>query len=232
MAYLKFLFRWLTIKSLAKFFDIKELIAFIFPTTWAYYDIIPKLVDCPKAILIISVVMILVVLFLYNLYKRYVEHEKAIAEVLETGYFTNFMDKTAYILKDRKERGQSVNFKFKDNTNYLVKPENIRIKVILPKSFNELIECIKKVDSIGKTGTIDDGAWIIAKAFTQGGETIITIYECPRTLQALSRYITDYSEEQSKRMHRLFNEKFEKDWKSEVGRIPVEMFTFSTVVEV
>lgn len=231
LLYLKFAFRWLTLKSLAKFFDIKELIAFIFPTTWAYYETIPKLVDCPKAVLIASVVVILVVLFLYNLYARYVEHEKAIAEVLETGYFTNFMDKTAYMLGDRKERNQAVLFKFKDGTEHWVKPQNIKVKVILPQSFNELIECIKKVDSIAKTGTIDNGAWVIAKATIENEATVITIYECPRTLQALSRYIADYSEEQSKRMHRLFNEKFEKDWKSEIGRIPVEMFTFSATVD-
>lgn len=41
---LKFAFRWLTPKSILKFFDVKELIAFILPTSGFYYDIIPKVV--------------------------------------------------------------------------------------------------------------------------------------------------------------------------------------------
>src|ERR1700753_3449636 len=97
-------FQWLSFAAIRKFFDPKELIAFILPTTYAYYDGMPKLIDLSRPVIIITSCAIGIILMLFNVYKKYNEHERAIAEVLETGYFCNFFDRTAVVLDEKRQR--------------------------------------------------------------------------------------------------------------------------------
>ncbi|MFZ6014426.1 MAG: STING domain-containing protein [Bacteroidota bacterium] len=221
----KFAFRWLTLKSLGKFFDAKAIVTFILPTAGFYYDIIPKVFNVSSTLLIFIVAVVFLLLFLFNLYQRYTDHERSIAEVLETGYFTNFFEKTAMFIKNKKDNNETILVNFKDGSFQRVQADQLRVQVILPTSLAELRAIMKLIDKTAKPGTLDNGPWILA---TPHDNHTITIHECPRTLQALSRYLGrgehEYTEVESKRLHRLFNEKFIKDWENEGDKIPSDIF--------
>jgi len=225
-------FRWLTPKAIKKNFDPKELIAFILPTTGFYYDIIPKLINLQKTVFLVSVVIIFLLLFLINLYKRNMDYEKSIAEVLETGYFLNFLDKTAIYIQEKKQTNQFIKFNFKDGTNETVKADQIKVKLILPLSLSGLNETIKSINSITKSGNIDNGPWVYAK---KNSDNTITIYDCPRTLTALSKYLinseSSYSDDLSRTFHKLFNAKFDQDWDNAGESIPKDIFMKSNEFE-
>jgi hypothetical protein len=213
---------WLTFESIKKFFDLKQTLLVILPTVFCYCGIIPK--DLPKPVYLGIVLIILTVIYFYCLYTKYNEYEKAIAEVLETGYFSNFFEKTAaYILKKQQDK-QPIQFNFNDGTTEVVKADQIKVKVILPLSLKSLDNTIDIVRKITKAGNIDNGAWVLAKKNT---DNTITIYEYPRTLKAIQKYLPenyDYNEKKSKNFHKLFNAKFERDWSKEIDIIPSDIF--------
>jgi len=114
--------------ALRKFFDPKELVAFILPTTYAYYDGVPKLIDCSKPVIIVTACCICLILMSFNIYKKFNEHEEAIAEVLETGYFSNFFDRMAILLDEKRRRSEMVTVLFKDNTAIKLDVNKILVK--------------------------------------------------------------------------------------------------------
>jgi|GEM_PF-1203890 len=206
-------FRWLSPKAIAKFFDFKELIAFILPTTGFYYDILPKIFEsCKKFILWITILICLCIL-IYHLYKRYMDYEKAIAEIIETSYFSNFLDFTVYYLNQKIVENEDITFRFKDKSVKTVNANKIKLDIIIPLSKNELIKTIREISAITKEGTLDNGSWVKAKI---NDDETITIYECPRILMTFSKYLVNseksYSEEQSKKLHNIFDQKFNHDW--------------------
>lgn len=216
------LFPWLTFESIQKFFDPIQILGVIIPTVIFYCDRIPK--NLPKTVYLGIAVVIFTVIFLYCLRNKYNEYEKSIAEVLETGYFSNFFEKTALHISQKKQANQPIQFKFNDGTKETVKADQIKVKVILPLSLSSLEDTIDKVGKITKSGNIDNGAWVLAK---KNLNNTITIYEYPRTLTAIQRYLPpkyDYSEEKSKNFHKLFNAKFDKDWSKAKTDIPSDIF--------
>lgn len=225
-------FRWITPASISKFFDFKELIAFILPTTGFYYEIIPKLFTVSRNTVIISSLLIFTTLLLYHLFKRFMDHERAIAEVLETGYFSNFFDKTALYINSKIAEDKDITFRFLDGSLTTVKADRIHILVIIPLSKQQLFATIKKIDSIAKIGTIDNGSWIHARQHPDG---TIAIYECPRTLTSLSKYLVNkdkpYLEEQSKKLHKIFDEKFLEHWNQLANDIAVKLEKVNTLNE-
>ncbi|MFY1110421.1 MAG: STING domain-containing protein [Methanosarcinaceae archaeon] len=215
-------FPWLTFESIIKFFDPLQTVGVIIPTVIFYYDRIPK--SLPRKVHLGVALLIFTVVFLYCLRNKYNEYEKAIAEVLETGYFLNFFEKTALHISQKKQANQPIQFKFNDGTKEAVKADQIKVKVILPLSLSSLEDTIDKVGKITKSGNIDNGAWVFAK---KNLNNTITIYEYPRTLTAIQRYLPpkyNYSEEKSKNFHKLFNAKFDKDWSKAKTDIPSDIF--------
>lgn len=218
-------FQWLSFAAFKKFFDVKELIAFILPTTYAYYDGVPKLVDCSRPVIIATSCCIALLLMFFNIYKKYNEHEQAIAEVLETGYFCNFFDRTAVLLDEKRQRGDNVTISFKNHKNITLDVNKMLVKISLPKSKSQLSDTISKIDAISRDATLDNGIWVKAAENPDGS---VTVYECPRTLKAISRYLVNgqdaYTEENSYRLHAYFNNRFMKDWDSHLDSIPQTIF--------
>ena len=73
--------------------------------------------------------------------------------------------------------------------------DKIKVKVTFPLSSSSLTNTIRKVKNIAKLGYIDTGidtgAWVYVKNNPDG---TITIYEYPRTLLAIDRYLpTNYN---------------------------------------
>lgn len=221
--------RWLTVDSIKKFSDPIQLFEYTIPIVGFYCGIIPK--TTPKTELLVATLLIFTFFFIINLRNKYIEYEKSIAEVLETGYFSNFFKKTASHILEKKQENQPIKFTFKDGNTETVKANQIKVKVILPLSVNSLTDIIKNIENTAKSGNIDNGAWVYAK---KNLNNTITIYECPRTLTTIDQYLPEryeYSEEKSKIFHKFFNNKFDEDWRKAITSIPSDIFTISNKFE-
>ncbi|HVV56637.1 MAG TPA: STING domain-containing protein [Mucilaginibacter sp.] len=204
--------KWLAPASFKKGLDFQELIAFILPTTYAYYDGLPKVIDCSRNVIIITTVLVFVLLFLFKVYKKFIDGERSVSEVLETGYFNNFFRPFAARISDRGRSGEKTTIDFRDKTQSPVTTGNIALKIILPESKDKLAETLKQIDSITRDAMID-GSWVKAQ-ITETGR--VTILECPRTLATISHYLDNgaerYTDEESVRFHRYFTEKYMRDY--------------------
>src|SRR5579863_10181698 len=94
-------FKWLAPASLKKNFDIQEIVAFILPTTYAYYDGLPKIIDLSRNLIVLTTVIVFLLLFLFKIYKNFNTNERAVSEVLETGYFNNFFYPFALVVTNK-----------------------------------------------------------------------------------------------------------------------------------
>ena len=221
--------RWFTFDSIYKSFNIKNIIGFIIPTVWFYFDRIPKNLSRTACI----VITLLIFTFFYLLYVRnkHIDYEKSIAEVLETGYFTNFFEKIALHIWEQKKAKESIIFNFSDRSTVTVKADQIKVEVILPLSRSSLKKTSDEIEIITKQGNIDNFAWVLAQ---ENPDNTITIYEYPRTLTAIPKYLDpkyDYDEEASEFFHKHFIAKFNKDWDNASDKIPSGIFKRRSSVE-
>lgn len=221
---------WLTIDSIKKFYDPIQLFGFIIPTVGFYCDRVPK--TLPKIEFFLIILIIFTFFFLINIRTKYNENEQSIAEALETGYFNNFLNKTALYISEKKRENQPIKFAFKDKNEKTVEVEanQIKVKVILPLSLNSLNDTIKDIQNNAEKGNIDNGAWVFAKNLNGN----ITIYEYPQTLTTIDQYLPrnyKYNDEKSKYFHKLFKDKFDEDWRKAVNNIPSDIFTISNKFE-
>lgn len=214
--------KWLAPASLKKNFDAQEIIAFILPTTYAYYDGLPKIIDLPKATVVGTSVVVFLLLFLFKLYKNFSDNERAVAEVLETGYFNNFFRPFAAAVTDKLESGTELTFDFKNKSVPAVKTRDVEVKIILPESKYKMDEAIAAIGQITKDASLDNGPWVKAQVSANGK---VTIYECPRTLTSIEKHLINgenaYSNEESVKFHRYFFEKFMTDYKVAGFMFPV-----------
>lgn len=214
--------KWLTPASLKKNFDIQEIIAFILPTTYAYYDGLPKVIDLSKAVIVSTSVLVFLLLLLFKLYKNFSNNERAVSEVLETGYFNNFFYPFATVVTDRIESGTKLTFDFKDKSLSSVETTDVEIKIILPESKDKMANAVAAINSITKDACVDNSTWVKAQKLDTGK---MIIYECPRTLTAIEKHLingeSEYTNEESIKFHRYFIEKFMRDYKTTRFRFPV-----------
>jgi nucleotide-binding STING sensor domain-containing protein len=208
-------FKWLAPASLKRNFDVQEIVAFILPTTYAYYDGLPKLVDFPKNMIIFTTVLVFLLLFLFKVYKKFNENERAISEVLETGYFNNFFYPFATVITDKLRSGQKIALDFKNKNQAPIQTDNIEVKIILPQSKEQMADAIKAINKLAQDATVDNGPWVKAQLADNGK---VIIYECPRTMATIEKHLmngeSEYTNEESFKFHRYFIDKFMKDYKA------------------
>jgi len=200
--------------ALKKNFDLPELVAFILPTTYAYYDGLPKIIDLSRNLIVFTSVIVFLLLFLFRLYKNFNNNERAVSEVLETGYFNNFFYPFVTVITDKLRSDQKVTINFRNQDQKPLQTVDIEIKVILPESKNQLADALKQINSLTHDATIDNGAWVKVRVLDNGKAVI---YECPRTLSAIEKHLIngekEYTNKDSFKFHRWFIEKFMKDYK-------------------
>jgi len=207
--------KWLSAASLKKNFDTKEVIAFILPTTYAYYDGLPKLIALSKGLIVSTSILVFLLLCLFKLYKNFRNNEKAVAEVLETGYFNNFFRPFATVVNDKLQSGSKFTFDFKNKTLPSIETGNVELKIILPESKDKMDNVIMAINDLAKDACVDNGSWVKVQAQDSGK---VIIYECPRTLTTIEKHLIngedEYTNEESIKFHRYFCEKFMKDYKT------------------
>jgi hypothetical protein len=230
---LKIALRWLTWSSLKKNFSLLNLLISVLPAAAAYLDFLPRLLppnqySHPEALRLFIAFAVLALLCVIDVYERYVAYEQAIADVLATGYFYNFIDNAARMFNEKSKGGSNIEFFTKDKTEKGSKPgtsampNDIEVRIILPASLSALTECQTEIGRRAVQMSTDDNTRIHVKTNNDGSATI---YECPRTLLAIKKYFLEkdpeYPEERSFKMHEHFNRKVNTLWEMNSEHIPV-----------
>ena len=213
---IQLVFRWFTIDSIKMFLSKVQFISSL-TTAVGLSSAIKILGNLTNNGYFISIVSLFIVIFLWHTYESYKAYEKTVAEVLETGYFSNFFSEIAKHIIKCPNNKVLLGLKLNDEEKPIIKEVCVeKVVVILPKSHNSLIETFIKINEF-KIGNLDNQYWV---NFTIK-DNKITIYEYPRTLKPLLKYIeliikkdqhTNFIEKLSEIYHRHFNDKFNKDW--------------------
>jgi hypothetical protein len=199
-----------------KFFPLKDLFYSVFPTVGAYGGYINGFAPDIFANIWVAVgiglaaSVILAMIFHADNVKSY---KKSLAEILATGYFINFTGRLGKLLKSKVP----IDFVFPDNGVKTFVPDNIRVEVGMPKSPSSLTSFCEDVERSAdiiyvRESSLSEPYWLRARV---EGETLV-IYEFPRTLFSLSKYLRDEfadrekAEAQSKKMYAFFAKKIEQ----------------------
>lgn len=195
-----------------KFFPLKDFIFSIIPTIGTYSGYLNGIITFPNKYEAfgsgLTISIILGIIFHAENVRAY---KRSLAEILAMGYFMNFTGRLAKLLKGRAD----ISFSFLDKDLEIYPPEKINVKVGIPKSLNALVNFCNMVEAKAEVvyireSTKNDPYWVRACREEDG---TITIFEFPRTLFALSRYLEkDFSdpekaEKSSKKIYKYFDEK-------------------------
>lgn len=174
-----------------RFLPVKDLFYSVFPTVGTYGGylqgfaprIFPNMWIALGAGLVLSVLLALV--FYTENVKTY---RRSLAEVLATGYFMNFTGRLGRLLRTKTP----VNILFPDHSVRAFKPSNIYVEIGMPDNLPALKRYCEQVEAETEIVYVQDGGgnepfWLRART---NGQTLL-IYEYPRTLFALPRYLRD-----------------------------------------
>lgn len=209
-----------------KFFPIKDLFYSVVPTAGTYggyiQGIAPEFFPNMWVAIIIGVILsiILALVFYYENVKAY---KKSLAEILATGYFMNFTGRLGKLLKTKTP----IHFSFPDGSIKTFTSDAIRVEIGMPVSLASLNAYSEKVEMNSdivyvREQTYSEPFWIRANI----EDDKLVIYEFPRTLFSISRYMKqDFidaakAEKNSKRIYSFFHEKIDQlriEYSSEIS---------------
>ncbi|MBT8206192.1 MAG: hypothetical protein KJO20_12520 [Eudoraea sp.] len=220
-----------------KFFSFKDFIFSVVPTAASYEGYLQDLV--PMDLLAnryveLGMGVVLSGIFALLFYKDNVlSYKKSLAEILATGYFMNFTGRLGRLLQGKNP----ITFLFPNNREYEVLPQQIKVRVALPTSMAALrkhshgINLESEVAYISQS-TTNEPFWVRAVRKDDG---TFTIFEYPRTLFALPRYLQKEfsdpkkSEKSSKKLFKYFNAKIENSRIANIQDLPEKQFVFDYV---
>ncbi|MCO6498145.1 MAG: hypothetical protein J5I50_10830 [Chitinophagaceae bacterium] len=208
-----------------KFFPIKDLFYSIFPTIGTYggyiNDVAPRLFPSLWVALSIGLIgsVILAIIFYLDNIRNY---KKSLAEVLAIGYFMNFTGRLGKLLKTKRP----IEFSFPDQT-VSITSDKISVEVGLPVNLNSLVRYAERVEQqtqivYVREFSMSEPYWLRAKM--ENGRLVI--YEFPRTLFSLSKYLQkDFADQasatkNSREIYSFFSKKIEQlriEYSSEIS---------------
>ena len=199
-----------------KFLPLKDLFYSVFPTVGTYggylQGIAPKFF--PNIWTAIGIGLLMSVILAIVFYRENVKaYKKSLAEILATGYFMNFTGRFGKLLRTKTP----IHFSFPDNSIKTFTSDQITVEIGMPtslKSLNKYCEMVEDNFDIVyvREATYSEPFWIRAVILKDK----LTIYEFPRTLFSLSRYLKDdfidhkSAEKNSKKIYKYFREKIEQ----------------------
>lgn len=199
-----------------RFFPLKDLFYSVFPTVGTYGSyangIAPDLFPNKWMAIGIGVVasVVLAVIFHADNVKTY---KKSLAEILATGYFMNFTGRLGKLLKSKSP----MEFSFPDKSVKIFTSDNIRVEIGLPVNLSALSRYAEQVEQKAdiiylREESGSEPFWLRARI--EDGKLII--YEFPRTLFSLSKYLTAEfpdkarADKNSKKIYSYFHSKIEQ----------------------
>ena len=220
-----------------KFFPVKDFIFSIVPTVASFEGYIQELLPMPilaNKYIEIAIGLVLSLSLALIFHKGNVRnYKKSLAEILATGYISNFTGRLGKLLK-----GKSViEFSFPDQSTQKILPQNVHVQVGLPNSLNSLRNFAEPAENhteivYVREASLVEPYWVRAKREEDGS---LRIFEFPRTLFALPRYLKkefpdlETSEKSSKKIFKYFNKKVEELRIEYSQDIPISNFEFKAV---
>ena len=209
-----------------KFFPIKDLFYSVVPTAGTYGGYIqgaaPKLFPSIWAAIGIGLFLsaILAIIFYIENVKAY---RKSLADILTTGYFMNFTGRLGKLLKTKTP----IHFQLPDNTIRTFTANQISVEIGMPKTLAALNHYSEKVEMNSdilyvREETYSEPFWIRANI----KEDHLIIYEFPRTLFSISRYLNkdftnqESAEKNSRKIYSYFRKKIDQlriEYSSEIA---------------
>lgn len=209
-----------------KFFPIKDLFYSVVPTAGTYggyiQGVAPEFFPNVWIAIILGLVLsiILALVFYYENIRAY---KKSLAEILATGYFMNFTGRLGKLLKTKTP----IDFSFPDGSIKTFTSDAIRVEIGMPISLASLNAYCEKVEMNAdivyvREQTQSEPFWIRANV----EDNKLVIYEFPRTLFSISRYMkqdftdADKAEKNSKRIYSFFHNKINQlriEYSSEIS---------------
>ena len=199
-----------------KFLPLKDLFYSVFPTVGTYggylQGIAPKFF--PNIWVAIGIGLLISVILAIIFYRENVKaYKKSLAEILATGYFMNFTGRFGKLLRTKTP----IHFSFPDNSIKTFNSDQITVEIGMPRSLKSLNKYCEMAENnfdivYVREATYSEPFWI--RAAIENDK--LTIYEFPRTLFSLSRYLkTDFmdqksAEKNSKKIYKFFRKKIEQ----------------------
>ena len=220
-----------------KFFPVKDFIFSIVPTVASFEGYIQELLPMPilaNKYIEIAIGLVLSLALALIFHKGNVRnYKKSLAEILATGYVSNFAGRLSKILKGKR----AIEFSFPDQSSQKILPQDVTVEVGLPKSLKSLRDFAEQTEKDTEIVYIREASlvepyWVRAKLEEDGS---LKIFEFPRTLFALPRYLKkefadlETSEKRSKKIFKYFNEKVEELRVEYSQDIPKSNFAFKAV---
>jgi hypothetical protein len=200
-----------------RFFPFKDFVFSIIPTVASYQGYLQEWFPFyifSNQYAQISIGLIISFLFGFLFYYENVRaYKKSLSEILATGYFMNFSGKLFKLLKGKN----TIHFLFPQENVLAFSPEQVVVEAAMPSSLKALKNYCEKVEAecnivYIREASMNEPYWVWAKQ----ENNLLTIYEYPRTLFALSKYLKkDFSdakkaEKSSKKLYAYFNAKIEE----------------------
>jgi hypothetical protein len=218
-----------------KFFSVKDMFYSVVPTAGTYggylNGLAPDLFTDIWIAVGIGVGVSVVLAFLFYI-ENVRAYKRSLAEILATGYFMNFTGRLGKLLRSKAP----VDFQFPDNSVRTFDTANIRVEIGMPVTLASLAAYSNSVEKLAdiiyvREHTASEPFWLRAKV---EGETLV-IYEFPRTLFSLSRYLkSDFSdketaEKNSRQIYAYFQQKIDQLRIEYVSEISDDKLDFKTV---
>lgn len=199
-----------------KFLPLKDLFYSVFPTVGTYggylQGIAPKFF--PNMWTAIGIGLLISVILAIIFYRENVKaYKKSLAEILATGYFMNFTGRFGKLLRTKTP----IHFSFPDDSIKTFNSDQITVEIGMPRSLKSLNKYCEMVENnfdivYVREDTHSEPFWIRATI----KKDKLKIYEFPRTLFSLSRYLkADFmdqksAERNSKKIYKFFRKKIEQ----------------------
>lgn len=218
-----------------RFFSVKDMFYSVVPTAGTYggylNGLAPDLFTDIWISVGIGVGVSAVLAFLFYL-ENVRAYKRSLAEILATGYFMNFTGRLGKLLRSRAP----IDFQFPDNSIRTFDTSNIRVEIGMPKTLASLSSYSSSVEKHAdiiyvREQTASEPYWLRAKV---EGDMLV-IYEFPRTLFSLSRYLKsdfsdrDAAEKNSKEIYNYFQKKIDQLRIEYVSEISDDKLDFKTV---
>lgn len=218
-----------------KFLPLKDLFYSVFPTVGTYggylQGVAPKIF--PNIWISIGIGLVISVLLAVLFYRENVKaYKKSLAEILATGYFMNFTGRLGKLLRTKTP----IHFSFPDDSVKTFTADHITVEIGMPKDLNSLNKYSEMVQNkydvvYVREDTYSEPFWI--RADVKGNKLII--YEFPRTLFSLSKYLKDdfmnqrSAERNSKKIYMFFHKKIDQLRIEHSSEISNDRLNFTTV---
>jgi len=199
-----------------RFFPVKDMFYSVVPTAGTYGGYLQGIAPefFPNVWIAIGVGLVLsVILALIFYFENVRNYKKSLAEILATGYFMNFTGRLGKLLKTKTP----IHFSFPDGSVKTFTSSLINVEIGMPESlsslnkYSEMVEMNSDIIYV-REETYSEPFWLRANIQDEK----LTIYEFPRTLFSISRYMrkdflnTEMAEKNSRKIYSFFHQKIDQ----------------------